>query len=126
MGASLFHDFFAQHRRYLIQEFLGDDPFEFPLWMISLAASLTLAAVIASIADLKHRHNLLSFTYKYVPCLPANNACRGTLNVLFVLHAWDRNALLCLVVLISWAALTLRVGFNDVLYGADASLAAAG
>ena len=37
------------------------------VWLVTLTASLTLATLIASIAELKHRHSLLSFTYKYVP-----------------------------------------------------------
>lgn len=37
------------------------------VWLITLTTSLALATLIASIAELKHRHSLLSFTYKYVP-----------------------------------------------------------
>jgi hypothetical protein len=37
------------------------------LWVVAIIASLGLATIIASIADLKHRHGLLSFTYKYIP-----------------------------------------------------------
>lgn len=39
------------------------------LWLFTLAMSLALATIIASIADLKHRHTLLSFGYRYVPLL---------------------------------------------------------
>jgi len=37
------------------------------LWLFTLAMSLALATIIASIADLKHRHTLLSIGYRYVP-----------------------------------------------------------
>lgn len=39
------------------------------VWLVTLTASLALATLIASIAELKHRHSLLSFTYKYMPIL---------------------------------------------------------
>ena len=37
------------------------------LWLGTLIAGLALAALISSIAELKHRHSLLSFFYRYVP-----------------------------------------------------------
>jgi hypothetical protein len=36
-------------------------------WLLALTASLALATLIASIAELKHRHSIMSFAYKYVP-----------------------------------------------------------
>lgn len=43
----------------------------FCLWLLTLIASLALATVLASISELKHRHTLLSFGYKFVPMLLA-------------------------------------------------------
>jgi len=40
---------------------------EFVLWVLALLASLSLATLIASIADLKHRHQFFSIGYRYVP-----------------------------------------------------------
>jgi len=37
------------------------------VWLAAVTASLGLATLIASIAELKHRHSLLSIIYKYVP-----------------------------------------------------------
>jgi hypothetical protein len=42
---------------------------EIALWMATLAISLALATLVASISDLKQRHSVLSFTYKYLPLL---------------------------------------------------------
>ncbi len=39
------------------------------VWLATVTASLGLATLIASIAELKHRHSLLSFLYKYVPVI---------------------------------------------------------
>jgi hypothetical protein len=49
--------------------FFGGDFLAFIIWLIALSASMSLAALLASIADLKHRYFLLSFTYRYVPLL---------------------------------------------------------
>ena len=46
---------------------LSDDATELCVWFVALIASLTLATIIASVADLKQRHNFLSFMYRYVP-----------------------------------------------------------
>ena len=40
---------------------------DFALWIICIGASLGSLTVIASIAELKHRHSWVSFLYKYVP-----------------------------------------------------------
>ncbi len=40
---------------------------ELVLWLIALTSSFALAALIASLADLRHRHELLSVLYRYVP-----------------------------------------------------------
>ena len=45
----------------------GDDYSEFVLSILAITASLCLATIIASIADLKQRHHFLSVLYKYVP-----------------------------------------------------------
>jgi len=37
------------------------------LWLLATVASLTLAVLIASISDLKHRHDVMGFVYRYVP-----------------------------------------------------------
>jgi hypothetical protein len=47
------------------------DIWHITLWLIALATSFGLAALISSIADLKHRHSLLSFMYTYLPMLIA-------------------------------------------------------
>lgn len=39
------------------------------VWIVALTSSLALATLIASIAELKHRHSLLSFAYKYIPII---------------------------------------------------------
>ena len=40
---------------------------DFALWLICIAVSLGSLTVIASVAELKHRHSWVSFLYKYVP-----------------------------------------------------------
>jgi hypothetical protein len=45
----------------------GKELLELALWLIALIASLALSGIIGSIADLKHRHHILSFTYRFVP-----------------------------------------------------------
>ncbi|NDC37205.1 MAG: hypothetical protein EBZ48_04040 [Proteobacteria bacterium] len=47
----------------------GIDLPEFLLWLIALSVSFGFATLIASIADLKHRHALFSFLYKFIPLL---------------------------------------------------------
>ncbi len=41
------------------------------MWVVALIAAFGLATVIASIAELKHRHNVLSFAYKFIPIVIA-------------------------------------------------------
>jgi hypothetical protein len=41
------------------------------IWLLALIATLGLATVVASIAELKHRHSLLSIAYKFIPILIA-------------------------------------------------------
>lgn len=50
-----------------IWNYLGNDAYSINIWSIALVSSLGLATLIASIAELKHRHNLLSFLYRYLP-----------------------------------------------------------
>lgn len=40
-------------------------------WILALCSGLTLAAIIASIAELQQRHYYFSFAYKYLPLLAA-------------------------------------------------------
>lgn len=40
-------------------------------WLVALLSALGLATVIASIAELKHRHSLLSVSYRFLPLLGA-------------------------------------------------------
>jgi hypothetical protein len=47
--------------------FIGDDYVAFSIWIISLIASMSLATLVASIAELKQRHSMMSFFYKYIP-----------------------------------------------------------
>lgn len=49
--------------------FGGIDIAELLLWLIALSMSLGFATLIASIAELKQRHALLSFLYKFIPLL---------------------------------------------------------
>lgn len=37
------------------------------MWVVALVATMALATVIGSISELKHRHSLVSFLYKFVP-----------------------------------------------------------
>jgi hypothetical protein len=62
-----------------LRDVVGDDAFSsLPVstmttfvWTICLASTLALATIIASIAELKHRHSLLSIAYRYIPVLVA-------------------------------------------------------
>lgn len=47
--------------------FVGHDLLELSLWCLAIFSSLGLATLVASVADLKHRHHILSFIYRYVP-----------------------------------------------------------
>jgi hypothetical protein len=47
--------------------FVGKDLSLFLLWILAIVASLGLAAIIASVGDLKQRHSWVSFTYHYLP-----------------------------------------------------------
>lgn len=53
----------------LLNVFLGEQNGEFLLWVTGIVSSLSAFTIIASIAELKHRHSLLSFAYKYLPML---------------------------------------------------------
>ncbi len=46
---------------------LTGDSSNFLLWLAGIISSLGVMTVIASIAELKHRHSYVSFLYKYVP-----------------------------------------------------------
>lgn len=48
-------------------DFIGRDYFLFATWLLAIVASLSCATIIASVAELKHRHSLMSFVYRYVP-----------------------------------------------------------
>ncbi len=48
-------------------QFVGDSYSRFAIWLLAIVASLSCATIIASVAELKHRHSLLSFTYRYLP-----------------------------------------------------------
>ena len=48
---------------------LSNDPIEITIWLTTITTGLGLATIIASVADLKQRHHLLSIVYKYVPLL---------------------------------------------------------
>lgn len=45
----------------------GENASELILWCAAIGASFALATLIASISDLKHRHALLSFAWRYIP-----------------------------------------------------------
>ena len=59
-------------QRYIPEDtlklFIGDGH-SFALWVFGIMASLRVSAIIASIGELKHRHSLVSFLYKYVPTI---------------------------------------------------------
>lgn len=50
---------------------------DFLLWISSIISSLGVMSVIASISELKHRHSLVSFLYKYIPviCFLVGTGC---------------------------------------------------
>lgn len=52
-----------------VANLFGNDLNRFLVWLIALSASLMLATVVASIADLKHRHVVFAFVYKYLPLI---------------------------------------------------------
>lgn len=52
-----------------LEQFLATDLRLLLLWIVAIATSLALATLVASIADLKHRHSWLSFLYRYFPLL---------------------------------------------------------
>lgn len=45
------------------------DKIAFLVWAMTLLISFSLAGVIASIGELKHRHSVFSFTYLYIPLI---------------------------------------------------------
>lgn len=47
----------------------GLNDYYFWVWILALIASMGLATMIASVGDLKQRHNFLSFVYKYIPLI---------------------------------------------------------
>ena len=51
--------------------FIQDSPLMAALWIIALCTGLSVATVIGSIADLKQRHAILGFAYRYLPLLAA-------------------------------------------------------
>lgn len=51
-----------------LAEFMGSGV-HFLLWISAIISSLSTLTIIASIAELKHRHSLVSFLYRYIPIL---------------------------------------------------------
>jgi hypothetical protein len=49
--------------------FGGTDIPELTLWVVTISISMAFATLIASIADLKHRHAVFSFIYKFLPLI---------------------------------------------------------
>lgn len=64
-----------------LHEFMGS-AIHFLLWISAIVSSLGAMTIIASIAELKHRHSMVSFLYKYVPILCFGG---GTLTWVFTL-----------------------------------------
>lgn len=58
------HEFMENENTTIFKDF---DAVSFTLWLATIFASMGLATLIASIADLKHRHSLVSFLYRYIP-----------------------------------------------------------
>jgi hypothetical protein len=50
-----------------LKRFFQGDIWALMLWGVTLVLSMSLATVIASIAELRQRHEILSFLYKYLP-----------------------------------------------------------
>ena len=65
------------------------DGVHFLLWISAIISSLGAMSIIASIAELKHRHSLVSFLYKYIPvlCFAA-----GTMTWVFTLFSAAHSA----------------------------------
>ena len=51
-----------------LHEFMGS-AVHFLLWISAIISSLGAMSIIASIAELKHRHSMVSFLYKYIPII---------------------------------------------------------
>ena len=51
--------------------FVHDAPITAVFWLVAICSGLSLATVVGSIADLKQRHAILGFTYRYLPLLAA-------------------------------------------------------
>lgn len=66
LGYELFRTYFKDTKWATL---FGDSALTFTLWIPALVASLGLATIVASIADLKQRHNMLSFVYRYIPLI---------------------------------------------------------
>lgn len=45
--------------------------FQTSVWLIALLSTLSFATVVASIAELKHRHHILSIAYRFIPLVGA-------------------------------------------------------
>lgn len=58
------HEFLSNELFNIFKEF---DRIAFLLWLVTIMSSMGLATLIASIADLKHRHSFVSFIYRYIP-----------------------------------------------------------
>jgi hypothetical protein len=54
-------------RNEVSELFYYSEPLMFIFWLTSIIISLSLAVLIGSIADLKHRHSVSSFIYRFVP-----------------------------------------------------------
>lgn len=52
-----------------VLSFLDVDYSALTLWVISMISGMMFATILASIAELKQRHSLLSFMYRYLPLL---------------------------------------------------------
>lgn len=49
--------------------FFGGSPWKVLLWLTTLVSGLALATLVGSIAELKQRHQFLSFAYRYIPLI---------------------------------------------------------
>jgi len=68
-GPLTYYGFISIINKQKLQNFLGNDPLEFVLWALAIGASLSLATLVASIADLKHRRHIMTVVYRYIPLL---------------------------------------------------------
>ncbi len=80
----------------------GNDWITAVLWIVATVASLGLATMVSSIAELQHRHNIVGFLYRYLPislCAIGALLWAGSFLVDADVAAWIRNCIAALPIL---------------------------